>query len=844
MFKQVFHVVVIAGLFVGGCAAISEAPGDAGASADSKRDIGAIDVPKAEKIISDPKLCGNSVVDTGEDCDDGNKDSGDGCSSLCQIEAGYTCKTPGAACEPPRCGDGNLTSNESCDDGNTNGGDGCSADCKTVESGFVCRVPGKRCTPLCGDGIKTGTETCDDGNTTSGDGCSSTCLLEVGATCDSSTPQKCTPAVCGNGKVETGESCDAGNLNGLFYGDGTGCSKTCTREPKCRDGATTRACDTTCGNGSIEMGEQCDDGNLMDGDGCSHDCKNEGGSFMCSPQMLSDSVNCTQAANSGKQCLELPIIYRDFKNESVSGGHPDFFFLGASIPNPVMISGVQGQPGPIPYNKRYCVSNSGGPAKKNDSVNRCWDLATPNLDANGKPVFNSARPNGTNCDCQFIDWSHDSNGGHVPGAVATMSPTNGLTYTNGASGHPMYRGLAPIVTSKDTFAQWFRDTTFNPAGGHTVGTLEMAANGNANQYQFSSQPNSVTGGFFPLDPPQNNFPLYGVAPAGPGTVTTMPAPWNEALLCNLWPYWPTGSTTFGAANGCRGDQYLFPPSSTAAMGAWTTGMQGWYHDSWYSTEVRYLFVYNDAFSLQFYGDDDMFIYINGIQVLDLGGVHQRLPGRVDVNATDGTATIVEGGSLDAAGVNILPCPSPDPYTTLITNSMTNADGNGHSNCTIANCDCRNRTVALNLAKGSTYEIAVFGADRHPTESNYQLSLSGFSTQRTVCMPICGDGVISGSEECDDGGMNMDNAYGGCTKMCKFGPYCGDGNVDMPQEVCDDGPNNGATYSTTATSGCTYTCQRPHFCGDGMLDPQEECDLGSQNGKSGSVCGGDCKKVIG
>jgi len=139
---------------------------------------------------------------------------------------------------------------------------------------------------------------------------------------------------------------------------------------------------------------------------------------------------------------------------------------------------------------------------------------------------------------------------------------------------------------------------------------------------------------------------------------------------------------------------------------------------------------------------------------------------------------------------------------------------------------------------------VFGADRHPTESNYQLSLSGFSTQRTVCMPICGDGVISGSEECDDGGMNMDNAYGGCTKMCKFGPYCGDGNVDMPQEVCDDGPNNGATYSTTATSGCTYTCQRPHFCGDGMLDPQEECDLGSQNGKSGSVCGGDCKKVIG
>ncbi|HEY4184766.1 MAG TPA: DUF4215 domain-containing protein [Polyangia bacterium] len=838
----------MASSLVGACAAISETPGDGGSKADGTHlDVVTIDVPNAEKIVSDPKLCGNKTVDNGEDCDDGNTDSGDGCSSLCQREPGYTCNNPGQLCDPPRCGDGSLSDNESCDDGNTSGGDGCSSDCKTIESGFICRVPGKHCTPICGDGLLAGTETCDDGNTDSGDGCSSSCLLEPGATCDNSKPNKCKPAVCGNGMVEAGESCDAGSLNGLFYGDGSGCSKTCTKEPKCRDGSgtvTTRACDTSCGNGNVETGEDCDDGNTADNDGCSHDCKIEGGSFSCSDQMLPDTVDCTQSANSGKQCLELPIIYRDFKNESVSGGHPDFFYLGATIPNPVMISGVQGQTGSIPYSKRYCVSNSGGPAKKNDSVNRCWDLATPNLDPQGKPLFNSARPNGTNCDCQFIDWSHDGNGGHVPGALAANSPTYGMpTYVDGASGHPMYRGLAPIVSSKDTFAQWFRDTMYNPGSTHAVGNLEMAATGTANQYQFSSQPNSVTGGFFPLDPMANMFPLYGTAPAGPGTVKTMPAPWSEALLCNLWPYWNTGSTSFGAANGCKGDQYLFPPSTTTAGGAWTTGMQGWYHDAWYSTEARYLFNFTDQFSLQFYGDDDMFIYINGIQVLDLGGVHQRLPGRVDVSAT-GMATIVEGGSLDAAGMNILPCPSADPYTMLTTNSMTNVDGNGHSNCTIANCDCRNRSVDLKLSKGSTYEIAVFSTDRHPTESNYQLTLSGFATKRTVCMPVCGDGVISGSEECDDGANNQDNAYGACTKDCKYGPYCGDGNTDSPNEACDDGAKNGASYSTSPTSGCTFTCQKPHFCGDGMLDPQEECDLGDQNGKSGSVCGADCKKIIG
>jgi cysteine-rich repeat protein len=176
--------------------------------------------------------------------------------------------------------------------------------------------------------------------------------------------------------------------------------------------------------------------------------------------------------------------------------------------------------------------------------------------------------------------------------------------------------------------------------------------------------------------------------------------------------------------------------------------------------------------------------------------------------------------------------------------MTNSDGNGHMNCTIANCDCRTRTVKLNLTKGSTYEIAVFGADRHPTESNYQLTLSGFATKRTVCMPVCGDGVISGSEECDDGDMNMDGVYGGCTTQCKYGPYCGDGMVDPDNEVCDDGPKNGASYSTTPTDGCTIKCQRPAYCGDGNVDPQEECDLGGQNGQAGVMCGADCKRIIG
>jgi len=40
--------------------------------------------------------CGNSVIDAGEACDDGNKVSDDGCAADCQqIEGGFVCATPG-----------------------------------------------------------------------------------------------------------------------------------------------------------------------------------------------------------------------------------------------------------------------------------------------------------------------------------------------------------------------------------------------------------------------------------------------------------------------------------------------------------------------------------------------------------------------------------------------------------------------------------------------------------------------------------------------------------------------------------------------------------------------------
>src|SRR6185369_4875870 len=190
------------------CARAGIGPQDAGGGGTSGHDGGHPPRPDAvEHPMIDTDLCGNGRGDGAEECDDGDTDSGDGCSTLCQIEPGWTCPAFGQPCQPPVCGDGKVASNEGCDDGNKEGGDGCSPACE-VEDGWRCRAPGKPCVPLCGDGKKVGGETCDDNNTDPDDGCSPTCLREPGWDC---SQQPCVKAECGNKKVETGESCDEGN---------------------------------------------------------------------------------------------------------------------------------------------------------------------------------------------------------------------------------------------------------------------------------------------------------------------------------------------------------------------------------------------------------------------------------------------------------------------------------------------------------------------------------------------------------------------------------------------------------------------------------------------------------
>jgi cysteine-rich repeat protein len=86
--------------------------------------------------------------------------------------------------------------------------------------------------------------------------------------------------------------------------------------------------------------------------------------------------------------------------------------------------------------------------------------------------------------------------------------------------------------------------------------------------------------------------------------------------------------------------------------------------------------------------------------------------------------------------------------------------------------------------GNVYEIMVFHAERQTYASTYKLTLRGFNTARSECLPTCGDGIVVIGEECDDG-VN-DGGYGECGPGCRLGEYCGDGIIQQGFEDCDDG----------------------------------------------------------
>ncbi|MBO4351276.1 MAG: DUF4215 domain-containing protein, partial [Proteobacteria bacterium] len=124
-------------------------------------------------------------------------------------------------------------------------------------------------------------------------------------------------------------------------------------------------------------------------------------------------------------------------------------------------------------------------------------------------------------------------------------------------------------------------------------------------------------------------------------------------------------------------------------------------------------------------------------------------------------------------------------------------------------------------------------------------------------PVCGDGTISGEENCDDGNTTDGD---GCSATCTTEAgwtcpaagnacttICGD-SIIIGEEKCDDGnTKDGDGCSAACTTEAGWTCPAAGnacttICGDSIVAGEEKCDDG--NTKDGDGCSATCTTEAG
>ena len=193
-------------------------------------------------------------------------------------------------------------------------------------------------------------------------------------------------------------------------------------------------------------------------------------------------------------------------------------------------------------------------------------------------------------------------------------------------------------------------------------------------------------------------------------------------------------------------KYRFSSNSFFPLDGELMGDQGRSHNYHFTYELHSQFTYNGGEVLNFSGDDDVWVYINGHKVIDIGGVHGSLDRSVSVDDIAAEAGLTIGG---------------------------------------------------------TYDFDFFFAERHTTQSNFTLETSiemlcdydndGIADSVEGTGDADGDGIANYQDEDSDGNGILDSEEGSADTD-------GDGVMDFLDEDNDDNGYNDEEDGTGDADG--------------------------------------------